>query len=29
MASNPAWFAPDLYREDLSIGAQWRTQSPR
>lgn len=27
MAINPAWFAPDLYWEDLSIGAQWRTQA--
>ena len=29
MAINPAWFAPDLYWEDLPIGARWRTQSPR
>ncbi len=27
MAIDPAWFAPDLYWEDLSIGAQWRTQA--
>ena len=27
MAINPAWFAPDLYWEDLSIGAQWRNQA--
>ena len=27
MAINPAWFAPDLYWEDLSIGAHWRTQA--
>ena len=27
MAINPAWFAPDLYWEDLSIAAQWRTQA--